>query len=263
MLDQITRRLSILFSSSTPWLVLAVGLSVSVLGDGITNSILAWRDGETLVPSLWLIGFSLLGIIVLLLATDILGRMRNYILANRKQKLIMPTIESEVGRRKGLVVLVSNRPDPPAKFAVAHHAWNLIPGEKPTLKHCWLIAGPGDEEYSSLHNALQLKAELKASKISADICSLNDLTSIEEVYLLTKKAITEAFTQHNFQLEEIIADCTGGTKQMTLGMVLAAAEFGVDLQYLDPNQLKKSGRVEKVAGGVARPINLSFWSKDS
>ncbi len=262
MLDQITRRLSIVFSSSTPWLVLVVGLSVSVLGDGITNAIIAWREEESLVSSFWLIGLSLTSILIMLLTTDLLGRMRNFILANRNQKIITPNFEGEVKRRKALIVLVSHRPNPPAKNAVEHHAWNMIPGHPPVLEHCWLIAGPGEGEFSSFANATRLQSFLEARKIHTEVYSLNNLMDIEESYRLTKKAIQEAFSHYNVELEEIIVDYTGGTKPMTVGMVLAAVEFGVDLQYMDSKQLEKSGRVEKVAGSIARPVNLSFWSNN-
>lgn len=263
MMEQLTRRLSILFSSSTPWLVLAVGLSVSVLGDGLTNAIVAWRENETLGPSLWLIGLSLGCLVLMLLTTNLLGQMRNFVLANRRQKLLTPNFEGEVRRRKALIVLVSTRENPPAQFAVAHHAWDMVPGMKPALKHCWLIAGPGEGEHSSLDNARQLKAKLKASKIDADILDIQNLMDIEEAYLVTKGAIQEAFTQYNFPLEEIIADYTGGTKPMTVGMLLAATEFGIDLQYMEIKQLEKSGRPDKIAGAIARPVNLSFWPNES
>lgn len=260
-MEMTTKRLGTVLDSRTPWIFLTTAVLLSLIGNGFSNLINLLASGSEFSSAVYSLTIGFGGLLILIISFDLLGRIR-YVVTHRQTKLSpSPSFSGEVAKRAGLVVAVSSRPDPPAKFAIDHHIWHL-PGEKPPLRYCWLLAGPGEGEYSSVDNAERLKKELSDQGVWATIYTLESAHDIAETYETMIKIYDEAFSHYHLTPETMIADYTGGPKPMTVGMLLASTQKGVSLQYMEPKQLEKDGRVFKAAGSIARPVNLNFLPQE-
>jgi hypothetical protein len=148
----------------------------------------------------------------------------------------------------------------PAQNALDYHSWAGVPGRKPVLTHCWLLAGPGEGEKSSQSNAERLAETCKVKGIVAEIWPLEDADNVEETYRAVKIIYEIAQNKYKLAKDDIIADYTGGTKSMTTGMVLAALEQDARLQYMKPNQYEMDGRADRAAGSRPRMVQVDFVS---
>jgi hypothetical protein len=165
-------------------------------------------------------------------------------------------IKENVPRKRGLIILVSFGKFVPAGNALEYHSWAGVPGSKPVLTHCWLLAGPGEGEYSSRGNAERLAEEYNAKGIKAEVWPLADADDIEEAYRAVKIIYQMAQDKYKLTKEDIIADYTGGTKSMTAGMVLAALEQEGSLQFMKPNKYQADGRADRAAGSSPRMVQV-------
>lgn len=170
------------------------------------------------------------------------------------------TIEADVERRRGLIAAVSTGPpETPADSAAGFHLGN----EPFTLTHCWLIAGPGDKQPgSSPANALRLRDTLQARGVVVDVWQLDSTGDVEDIFLKVQAMIDEGLHRYRLREEEIIVDTTGGTKTMTIGMMLAALAKQVPLQYMEPNNILADGRADRQAGSVPRQVDITFVRVD-
>ncbi len=150
-------RLGAALGSPTPWLFLFGAVAVGLLGEGASKWVDAWRAAKSVETAVYTMA---LGFIILLL-TIVLFNIPSWFRSTFSPSKQTTIIENEkVPHKRGLIALVSLGAYIPAQNALDYHSWDGVPGSKPTLTHCWLIAGPGIGEQSSLNNADRL-AEMR------------------------------------------------------------------------------------------------------
>jgi hypothetical protein len=259
MYRTIIGRLGQTLGSPTPWLFLLGAIAVGLLGEGASKVVDAWRTGTSTETAL----YTLLSGILVLLGTIVLFNVPLWLrltLSQPRQASI--AVEEHVPHQRALIALVSLGSYVPAENALDYHSWAGVPGSKPTLTHCWLLAGPGEGEQSSQRNAGRLAEVYAAKGITTEIWPLNDADDTEEVYRAVKLIYQLAQSKYKLPREEIIADYTGGTKSMTAGMVLAVIEQGGQLQYMKPNKYEVDGRADRAAGSRPQLVLVNFVTVD-
>lgn len=167
----------------------------------------------------------------------------------------------------GLITAMSLRDDSPAQRVIEHH-WNQ--GQNPHLKHCWLIC-----THQSLPYAQKMIKKLTDTGMTQTVefhygnyeledpehpeQKLNLLVPDEVVddpnYIRKLVNCIYADAQHQgLEESQVIADYTGATKSMTVGIVLACTAPERQLQYVsqvtDPQmmQVKISYKLKPVKG---------------
>jgi hypothetical protein len=129
----------------------------------------------------------------------------------------------------GAIVLVSPediRLDPRTSQQAAFAALQY---HRPTLRYCWLIATTGAQ--GSLGTAEWLKEYYQAEGINAAVWQIHDASSVVETYTLVRSLQAMAEHDHALAAREIVADLTGATKPMSIGMLLACQERS-PVQYM-------------------------------
>lgn len=167
----------------------------------------------------------------------------------------------------GLITAMSPREDSPAQRAIEHH-WNQ--GQESHLKHCWLIC-----THKSLPYAQEMIKKLTDTGMTQSVefhygnYELDDPEHPEQkLNLLVPDEVVDdpnyirmlvngiyADAQHQgLEESQVIADYTGATKSMTVGIVLACTAPERQLQYIsqiiDPQmmQVKISYKLQPIAG---------------
>ncbi|AFZ22164.1 CRISPR-associated protein [Allocoleopsis franciscana] len=168
----------------------------------------------------------------------------------------------------GLITAMSLREDSPAQRVIEHH-WNQ--GQKPHLKHCWLIC-----TNQSLPYAQKMIKKLTDTGMTQTVefhygnYELEDLEHPgQKLNLLVPDDVVDdpnyirrlvnciyADAKHQgLEESQLIADYTGATKSMTVGIVLACTAPERQLQYIsqitDPQmmQVKISYKLKPLEAG--------------
>jgi len=144
----------------------------------------------------------------------------------------------------GLIVIMSAKDNSPAERAIRHH-WNQ--GQELHLRHCWVICTVKSLEFAkNMINQFTLEGITQKVQFHYGNYELSDLHHGQHLNLLMEDAIaenpayilrlvdaiyTDAQTKGLEELE-VIADYTGGTKSMTVGLVLAGVSPKRHLQYI-------------------------------
>jgi|GEM_PF-2509048 len=177
---------------------------------------------------------------------------------------------TDIAPRAGLIVLVSQGQldSLAAHTAIKHHL--------PRLKNCWLITSPKpkpkedpDQNESqekppqpapqlAWKNAEDLKALYESPTCHLEIVKV-DPENPEEIYKKVEQAFRDAQRKYGLPRYEIVADYTGGTKTMTVGMVLACTYNHCDVEYVRPRAFLDDGRADPHAGSDPKQVDLSFW----
>lgn len=152
---------------------------------------------------------------------------------------------TQPGGKKGLILLVSNPNS--AMFAIEYH-YKI----KRCLKTVWLI--PSDDSQvnefggSSQNTAEKIQkhcTELSESLQQED--ALNHCRKLPPLQVTVLKGVSPADAQETFDsvnqiyrrsqynADEIVADFTGGTKPMTVGMIMASLKRDRVLEYVSYN----------------------------
>ncbi len=227
---------------------------LALLGDAVYDLV------KTVTGSAWgvlVFAFVILGLLFAILA--VIRRVLKPGLAIR-----------EVGRRPGLVVLVSmgKLSMIPALQAIKHHYRGAEDEHaKPVLRYCWLIASPqpdkepeqrapGEPFQSSWKNAQDLRAMYEPLGIDVRIRTV-DPEDPQSVFQKVEEIYQEVKAVH-LKPSEVIADFTGGTKIMTAGMVLACTPADRDVEYMRPRQHLADGRADVAAGADPLWVDLSI-----
>ncbi len=255
----IADRLGQTLGSSMPWLFIFGAVAVGLLGEGASKWVDTWQSGDSTATAVYTI---LLGTLILLLAIILFNVPHWFRLIFSPLRYTKITEEEQVPHQRGVITLVSLGAYVPARNALEYHSWAGVPGSKPKLTHCWLLAGPGEGEQSSHNNANSLAEEYNAKGIIAEVWPLEDSDNVEETYQAVKIIYEVAQKKYKLSKKEIIADYTGGTKSMTAGMVLAALEQGACLQYMKPNKYEADGRASRPAGSKPRMVQVNFVTVD-
>lgn len=138
---------------------------------------------------------------------------------------IGPVSQGLAPKSRGLVLLVSNADS--AKYAVLHH---FTGGP---LERVWLIASGDTDAAEFGPGTLKLAGELKAWAATLgrplDIQVLQAVSAAEAHD--TFDAVRRIYRTCGLPPAEVIADFTGGTKPMTVGLILASLDAERPLQY--------------------------------
>ena len=201
------------FTPRFPILFLLGAALLAVIGNIITDLFKSYLGDSQW--HLWLI----LGIVVALLAAVVylafaIGFLRARLFTRRAYAVLdIP----RPAQRKGLIAFVSLNQRAHLEKAIAYH--------REALEHVWLIATKDAEAA-----AYELKRSHETPQLSVDVIPLDnqwDLLRcrevVERVYAERLGALTE---------EDVIADFTGGTKPMTVGMIFACLTPARKLEYV-------------------------------
>jgi hypothetical protein len=233
----------LLFSTRIPLLFLASTILLSVMGNMVGDLIKSYfGDQQT---NLWsYIGICVIALILLLLAIYMAGFFGAKLTARREYRFLD---KPNPASRKGLIAFVSLKQRAHLDRAISYH--------KKTLERVWLIA---TRESQTL--AAQIVTEWDGSAVRFTIIPLQEEWDVFK----TKETIDKVYAEQLDGLaeEEAIADFTGGTKPMTVGMIFACltptralqyvpADYGKDgsIRPLDPIEYKFDTRMIGSLGG--------------
>lgn len=140
-------------------------------------------------------------------------------------------------RKRGLILLVSRKES--AMYAIQYHLQDRGP-----LESVWLVPSNGREEDTygapTLDEAEKIKIECKKL---AQANGGNLRVEIHETGVSPGDAqdtfdyVNRIFRRGSYKPNEIIADFTGGTKPMTVGMVMACLPHDRELEYVPYNKV--------------------------
>lgn len=163
----------------------------------------------------------------------------------QKAKIWVPVQrELQPGPAIGLIVLVGPggaQRDPLAGSegpAIEYHLGS--DPDHPILKECWLVSS---KEAVPVAVVIQKKYESRCHIVIREISNAFD---IQETYLLVRKILTQEAMSSGLTPEQLILDFTGGSKPMSVAMVLACQD-----QY--PMQY-----VVKMPGTVSAPKIITY-----
>ena len=209
----------------SPLLVLLAAILLGIVGNATYDLVKGWWGTEEAA-----LVFGLVALLVIVVGYWVLRMVRR-----------SGYVEGVVAPRRGLVVLVSTgeTADTPAFAAVQHHLG--ANGQAGRLEMCYLIAGrraadPDQEPpSSSWSNAVALRSQLEERGKRAEIIEV-EAQDCEDVMRGVEGAWQRARSRDRLPRGEIVADLTGGTKQMSIGMSLACMKHGCDMEYLYPKE---------------------------
>jgi hypothetical protein len=137
--------------------------------------------------------------------------------------------------KQGLILLASNPNS--AEFAIRYH---LI--EQGTLKRVWIIASDDKAELQfgqgTYPAALQIRVRAKAlaesigKPLKVDICRPVSPADSQDTF----DEVNSIFRKSGYETRDIIADFTGGTKPMSVGMIMACLRVDRELEYVSFNK---------------------------
>ncbi len=137
--------------------------------------------------------------------------------------------------KKGLILLTSNPNS--AMFAIEYHL-----NEKETLECVWLIPSNNSEEDKfgppSLENAREIerRCEKLGKKLKVRIYDRGVSPADSQD---TFDYVNRLFRNSPYSPDELIADFTGGTKPMSVGMIMACLPAERALEYVSLNPISK------------------------
>lgn len=131
--------------------------------------------------------------------------------------------------RRGLIVLVSPEAVSVETRQLTQAAFDALDYHRPALTACWLIATAG--ERSSLGAAQWLAAYCTHRGITSTIWQIQDPSSFEEVLTTMHVILQGELGAAQLQPNEVIADITGATKPMSIGVLLTCQQK-VAIQYM-------------------------------
>jgi hypothetical protein len=173
--------------------------------------------------------------------------------------------------KAGLITLVSRGKLSELSATAAiklHYRGEQDEREAPVLRHCWLITSPksvDDEDetavassgtiQSAWKNARDLQSQYQ-NQIKVHIKQV-DPENPESVFNAVEQAYQEA-RWLGLRSEEMVADFTGGTKVMTVGMALACTSTNRLLSYMQPRRVDEKGFVKPEYGSEPKALDLHF-----
>lgn len=201
------------FTPRFPILFLLGAALLAVIGNIITDLFKSYMgDGRW---HLWLIlviaGALLAAVVYLAIA---IGFLRARLFTRRAYAVLdIPHPE----QRKGLIAFVSLTQRAHLEKAIAYH--------KGALERVWLIATKDAEA-----TAFELKRNYETAQLSFDVIPLNNQWDL----LRSKDVVESIYAERLGTLTDgdVIADFTGGTKPMTVGMIFACMTPARKLEYV-------------------------------
>ncbi|HAJ36712.1 MAG TPA: hypothetical protein DCL15_13585 [Chloroflexi bacterium] len=143
-----------------------------------------------------------------------------YELARRRRRregtaLGMPADREHPKQSKGLVFLYTN--DAALREAIEYH--------RPVLKHCWLVVTP--ELQTAAANVIGQMEEIHFA-----VKPISDLYNTRACYDTANHIFEREAPLQQIPLSQVMADITGGTKPMTVGLLLACVKHGVAVEHV-------------------------------
>lgn len=201
------------FTPRFPILFLLGAALLAVIGNVITDLFKSY-----LGDSRWHLWLILASAVALLIAVVYLafaiGFLRARLFTRREYGVLgIP----HPARRRGLIAFVSLTQRAHLEKAISYH--------REALEHVWLIATKDAEAM-----ALELKRNYETPHLFVDVIRLDNQWDL----LRCKEVVERVYTEKLSTLTEqdVIADFTGGTKPMTVGMIFACMTPERKLQYV-------------------------------
>ncbi len=97
---------------------------------------------------------------------------------------------------------------------------HMSSGQNNITKQAWLVHGDiSNEEGASYHNTYRLVQKFKSDSLKIHTSNIENIFDASEAFSI----VNRIFASDNLRIssKDIVCDCTGGTKLMTLGMALA------------------------------------------
>ena len=138
------------------------------------------------------------------------------------------------GKYEGLIFLFSNKET--LQAAIHHH--------QPVLRHTWLIVTPEKQG-----EAGKVLADFPGVKFS--ILPIAGLYDTQSCYNVVQRIYRTSTADEGIKPENTISDITGGTKPMTMGMIVACIEGGYPIEHV-PTKYDSTGK----PGGPLPPIEI-------
>jgi len=145
-----------------------------------------------------------------------------------KRKPVRLGLEEDGPRRRIVLATFGPTNRPLAEALMAYHEPRKL----------YLLATTGDR--GSWGPATELQAEVNAER-GARIVEPEQVTDPFDVES-TMRVARQVFERHKTELGDVNADITGGTVPMSLGLLAAASQYGVDVTYMPPAQQDAAGR---------------------
>ena len=199
-----------------------------------------------------------------------------------RQKRPQPGVVEPSRCRRGLIVPVSFGivEEIPAYDVIRHHcAGDPDDPARATLEHLWLVyarsappdtvpddvpaetpspPAPPREGKPSFDNALELQRRFTAQGVHVHLVEINHEFDAHDIYEKVDGAYKES-ARYNLRPDEVVADITGGTKVMSVGIALAGIPLERDLQFLKPRKHDPvTGVADRKAGSDPYLININF-----
>lgn len=241
----------VLVPSFSPWLFLLGTLLLAILSNALYDLI------SGVLPRLWMV------IVIILVAIGLIVLIPWAI-----QRYFRPILDAglSIRPRRGLVVLVSQgKPDESSALAAIRYHYRGEKDERsqPVLQHCWLVTTPKEPSASTQRPGVQSAWE-NAEQFAEQFRALIDMHIIvvepndpEDVYEKVSGALKDA-QRRGLPSREVVADCTGGTKMMTVGMALAATTMRYSLEYMKARALNAQGYAVASEGSDPLIIDLQY-----
>ncbi|MFZ5917318.1 MAG: hypothetical protein ACOYZ7_10320 [Chloroflexota bacterium] len=139
-------------------------------------------------------------------------------------------------RRRGLIFLLSR--EDTLREAIAYH--------RPRLEHCWLLVTPEMQD-----QARQVMSHYP--DLSFTLHPLTGRYDSQSCYQTVRDIYHHEAPRLGLEPSEVIADITGGTKPLTLGLIVACLEGQYPLQHV-PTAFDAAGQ----PGGPLPPIQIAL-----
>ncbi len=236
-----TEFFALFFDPTVPLAFVIGSLAIAVAGSALYTllSVLVGTD----VPSQLqlLIGSLAIVIVSVLLLRQAVGL---WMRRQRKGVLIVPENE-QAQAHTSLMLPVGLNPSGAERAVISHHA------HSGTLRHCWLLITPQVEASTKFGD---LRQYLLDSNVEAHVLKVANANQVYESYAGALDAIRAA--QATRGAWPLIADITGGTAVMSVGIALAAREQGVPIQYYPASYQAGTGGVNP--DSASAPLLVAF-----
>jgi hypothetical protein len=221
----------------------ALGFATNAISNGV---LVDKSQGQILIGIIILVAFLLIGYF-----TDISEWLSQFLVNFGIGTLVRDQSNASPLNRTfaGLIVIMSVKEDSPAERAIRHH-WH--DGKEPHLQHCWVICTS-----SSIESAQKMIAQFTHEGITQKVqfhygnrelvnphnqqyfnllmkdANFDDPASDPDYILKLVDAIYADAESKGLDESKVIADYTGGTKTMGVGLVLACVSPKRHLQYIN------------------------------
>jgi hypothetical protein len=212
--------------TEVPWFGPVVSaVLVALLVNIITEALTTWGG-------LWL-GWAAVGVLALVTVIFVYAYARSQ--SRRRERGIGSPIDlPNPDHKQGLIFLFSRKDT--LREAIDHH--------RPALQHCWLLATPEMQDAAS-------EAISHFSELSFTLHSVADRYDSNSCYQTIRDIYQHEVPRLGLAAVEVISDITGGTKPMTLGMIMACLEGEYPIEHV-PTAFNAAGE----ATGPLPPIQI-------